>query len=144
MNHSYHPLQKRLVEQLAFIDEHRYTFLDTYFPSNLLERSKVDKFFDQYVQEVESFLSTFNAGPTSIMSRVFIGSKVLLFYEQGQETDSFTLCFPEKANPDSGYISFLSPVGWQLILRSTNEAFTLNTPNGKTDVVIQKIEFNDW
>jgi flagellar biosynthesis/type III secretory pathway chaperone len=79
-------LQKRLVEQLVFIDENRYNFLNTYFSANTLERGKVDKFFETYAQEVEKSVSSLQK------SNLKIGKDVNAPFEKDGAFFRFSYC----------------------------------------------------
>ncbi|UYP10979.1 GreA/GreB family elongation factor [Priestia megaterium] len=68
-------------------------------------------------------------------------SQVSLMYLDNKETEQFTICFPGQSDPDKGNISFLSPVGRQLLLRSAGEKLVLTTPGGNTEVIIKEIKF---
>lgn len=140
-------LRERLIEQMTFIDENRIRFLDTYFPHDRYsyqEREKYVNFFDRYVMTVEQMVQQIGETTDSTLSKVLIGSEVSLYYAQDDEEDSITICFPEKADPDAGNVSFLSPIASQILLCSTNETIQLNTPQGATDVTIREIRFVDW
>jgi len=75
---------------------------------------------------------------------VFIGSQVSVVFEEDNFEDQFTIGFPEQSDPDRGYISVLSPLGRQLLLRSIDEVVPVSTPNGETRVVIRRIDFKDY
>ncbi len=146
MSHSpSNSIHSRLMEQLVFFDEQRFDFIDTYFrhipPAN---RQKEVQFIDQYLSTVEALLPELKEANTSTLPKVLIGCEVSLFYEDDQMEESFTICFPETANPDSGRISFLSPIGQQVLMRSANETIQLQAPMGKVDVTVQRIKFVDW
>lgn len=143
MNHSYnHPLRTGLLKQLVFIDENRTTLLNQYLSSAPAEE-KNPKFFEQYVSEIENVISHLGNRMAASLDKVYIGSQVAVLYEEDQFIDHFTICFPEQSNPDRGCISFLSPVGNQLLLRGLEERVVLNTPAGETSVVIKDIQFKE-
>lgn len=140
-------LRKRLMEQISYLDEQRAPFLDMYFPHEKYayqERERHKKFLDRYVSTVETIIEQLEEATDFTLPKVLIGSEVSLFYSQYEEEETITICLPEKADPDLGYVSFLSPIAAQILLRSQNEAVQLETPQGETEVVIQKITFIDW
>lgn len=140
-------LRKRLTEQLSYLDEHRTPFLDTYFPHDKYayqERERHKKFLDRYVSTVETIIEQLEEATNFTLPKVLIGSEVSLFYSQFEEEETITICLPEKADPDLGYVSFLSPIASQILLRSINDVVQLETPQGETEVVIRKITFADW
>jgi transcription elongation factor GreA len=50
------------------------------------------------------------------------------------------IVMPEDTNPDEGRISFLSPVGSQLLLGSKGEVRSVHTPSGSMRIRITGIE----
>ncbi len=143
MNHSdLHPLRRGLVKQLVFIDENHTELLNQYL-SSISSREKNLKFFEQYVSEVEHVISRLGEQSSMNLDRVYIGSQVSVLYEEDQFMDEFTICFPEHSDPERGCISYLSPVGNQLLLRGRDERVVLFTPNGETSVIIKDIQFNE-
>ncbi|CEH30778.1 hypothetical protein AM501_30105 [Aneurinibacillus migulanus] len=145
MNHSlsYYPLRKSLIKQLIFIEENMVELLDLYVASTPIHERDFS-FFERYVSEVEKFLSNSEESTYPALAKVFIGSQVALLYEDDGYVDHFTICFPEKSDPTHGYISFLSPVGRQLLLHDLDEKVILSTPSGEISVSIKKIEFKDY
>lgn len=147
MSLEYDALRKRLIEQLTFFDENKMQLLDTYFPHDRFgyqERERYLHFLDRYVKTVETIVQQLNETSGSAIPKVLIGSEVSLFYEEYDEEDTLTICFPEKADPDSGKVSFLSPIASQILLRSVDDNVQLNTPQGDTSVTIRDIRFADW
>ncbi|MEW9673201.1 GreA/GreB family elongation factor [Ammoniphilus sp. 3BR4] len=96
------------------------------------------------ILEVEKFLREFDYSFSSKLDTVFIGSEVTLLYLKENYLDKYTICFPDQSNPDSGYVSFLSPIGRQIMLRGINEPILLTTPNGEANVIIKDIEFKQY
>jgi transcription elongation factor GreA len=72
---------------------------------------------------------------------VYIGTKVTVWYDEEHETEDYVICFPEQIDPDSGYISFLSPVGRQLLLKEIGESLSLKVPTGEVLVTIKDISY---
>lgn len=132
--------RETIVDQLVFFDENGTEILDTYF---LSDRSRFKEFYTTYSYEVEIFLTSLNNGveDQQYIPKVFIGCKVLLNYIDDNEVEEYTICFPEFSDPDNGFISFLSPVGSQLLLRSAKEKMLLSTPGGELEVIIKEITF---
>ncbi|PAD67884.1 hypothetical protein CHH83_16460 [Bacillus sp. 7586-K] len=133
-------LKETLISQLVFLEENSSELMDTYFAS---EREKYRSFCSSYTSEVESYLSLLNnqLEKQSSLTKVFIGSKVSVKFEDDEEIEEFVICFPEETDPDNGFISFLSPVGHQLLLRSLGETMSLSTPGGEVRVTINDISF---
>jgi len=131
-------LKETLISQLVFLEENSSELMDTYFAS---EREKYRSFCSSYTSDVESYLSLLNnqLEKQSSLTKVFIGSKVSVKFEEDEEIEEFVICFPEETDPDNGFISFLSPVGNQLLLRSLGETMSLSTPGGEVRVTINNI-----
>src|SRR3954447_2952313 len=141
MNHS-SIIQDFYSQQLVYIDEDIQNLTNLYLSSTPVQE-RVKHFFSLYVLEVEDLL-THNRKKQLIshFPKVFIGTKVTILYNEDKETEDFCICFPELSNPDQGFISFLSPVGRQLLLRKHGEQITLKIPTGDLDVTIKEISFN--
>jgi transcription elongation factor GreA len=138
------PLHRRLVEQLVYFDEQRIPFLDLHFAGKQAERQKASQWLDQYVSTVESLLHETAGNTTSDLPRVVIGSQVTLHYvEEGYE-EQLTICFPEQTDPDAGRISFLSPLGRQLLMHAVDDTLRLEMPMGTAEVIVRAIRFVDW
>ena len=141
MNHKLDlSFRETIVDHLVFFDENSTEIIDSYF---LSDRSKFKEFYTTYTSEVEKFLTTLNTEGEvqDYIPKVFIGCKVLLNYIEDNEVEEYTICFPELSDPDNGFISFLSPVGSQLLLRSASEKMLLSTPGGELKVIIKEITF---
>jgi transcription elongation factor GreA len=132
-------LKETLLNQLVFLEENATEIIDSYFSSN---RNKYKEFLNTYSIEVQDFLSTIDERLEFPPTKAFIGTKVVLKYEDEDETDDYTICMPENSDPDKGFISFLSPVGSQLLLRSSGEIMNLITPGGEFKVTIKAINFD--
>ncbi|NER44912.1 GreA/GreB family elongation factor [Bacillus megaterium NBRC 15308 = ATCC 14581] len=145
MSHKvYHALGESLIRQLAFRDKNCTEFISSYFSSDTREYLN---FFYKYTHEVQKYLLSFSAlsEDISVVPKIFIESQVSLMYLDNKQTEQFTICFPDQSDPDKGNISFLSPVGSQLLLRSAGEKLVLTTPGGSTEVFIKEIKFkSNW
>lgn len=140
MNHS--KLSREFfAQQLVYIDEN-IKDLTTLYLSSTPVQDRIKHFFNLYVLEVEELLS--KEGKKNLISlfhKVFIGTKVTVLFEEDNETEDFVICLPEQSNPDSGFISFLSPVGRQLLLRNLGEQLSLKIPTGDLQVTIRDISY---
>ena len=77
----------------------------------------------------------------SSFPKVYIGTKVTVWYEEDHEEEDYVICYPEQSDPDTGFISFLSPVGKQLLLKNINEKLLLKIPTGEVPVTIKEITY---
>ncbi|MDR7078456.1 transcription elongation factor GreA [Neobacillus niacini] len=141
MNHSIHQNKEDFVQQLVYIDEN-IKELTTLYISSTPVQERIKHFFNIYILEVEDLLKKNNRNKTiSTFPKVYIGTKVTVWYEEDNEAEDYTICIPEQSNPDSGFISFLSPVGKQLLLKNIGEKIMLKIPTGEVSVTIKEITY---
>ncbi|MBY0205871.1 GreA/GreB family elongation factor [Paenibacillus polysaccharolyticus] len=130
--------REMLVSQLLTLGEEKRTFLDAYFDVRNPERILLDKQLTAYTDRVERLL----AGPDELLSSVvLIGSQIELEYVDFHTSDKLTIVMPEEADPDEGQISFLSPVGRQLLLGNKGEMRAISTPSGDMKIRIADIQW---
>ncbi len=70
---------------------------------------------------------------------VTIGSHVTI-QESGEAPETYHMVGPKEADPRNGRISYESPIGKALRDRKVGETVTVETPGGKTQFKILKIE----
>jgi transcription elongation factor GreA len=105
-------------------------------------QERLKHYFNIYVLEVENLLKINQKNDfISSFPKVFIGTKVTVLYDEENETEDYVICYPEQSDPDSGFISFLSPVGRQLLLKNIGEKISLKIPTGNIFVTIKEISF---
>ncbi|HEU5080741.1 MAG TPA: GreA/GreB family elongation factor [Opitutaceae bacterium] len=71
---------------------------------------------------------------------VRLGSSVVLRDLDSGEKDHYTLCLPERSNPETGMISVLAPIGTAILGYSENDVVEWETPGGTRRLEIQKVE----
>ncbi|WP_010284707.1 GreA/GreB family elongation factor [Bacillus timonensis] len=125
------------VEQLRTIDTNFQELKNLYLSSTPL-KERNPHFLSSYINELESFLKDEVAEPIPM---VFIGTKVTVVFDGEDETEDYFVCLPKHSDPDAGCISFLSPVGRQLLLRKIGDKVLLQTPAGGLPITIQNITF---
>lgn len=131
-------VREQLVHQLVVLGEEKNRFLDAFFPMAGKVREEMDQFLGKYTLSVEKLLSF---PDDHLQTVVLVGSSVNLVYVQDQMTDQFTIVFPQHVDPDDNRISFLSPVGRQLLLAIPGDELTLSTPSGRQQVKIDGTHF---
>ncbi|MFS0864810.1 GreA/GreB family elongation factor [Fredinandcohnia sp. 179-A 10B2 NHS] len=143
MNHNINQLDTNVfIKQLEYIDQNiqeltRLYMLNTPVPE------RIEDFFNLYVSELEAYVESFTQrGVPREIPKVFIGTKVSVLFDGDNDPEVYHICLPKESNPDEGRISFLSPVGRQLLLRKLGEEVLLRTPSGEVPVRIQQIAFN--
>lgn len=141
MNHSLHLTKDYYVQQLNYIDENIKELTNLYL-SNTPVQERLKHFFNLYVLEVEDLLKTNKRNEIiSFFPKVFIGTKVTVLYDEEDETEDYVICYPEQSDPDLGYISFLSPVGRQLLFKNLGDKVSIKIPTGELLVTIKEISF---
>jgi len=141
MSHSYalQGTKSQLIGQLVFFDDEKAQFLDQYYPDNNQKRALVERVLSEYASTLEKMLPDLNE--SVLKSTALIGSKVTLRYLDDNTTETFTIVFPGKADPDRNMVSFLSPIGFQLLLTRAGERCKLAVPGGELAVLVEKIEY---
>jgi transcription elongation factor GreA len=140
MNHSLENVSKtQLINQLVYLDEEKSNFLDQYFPAYGRDRHDMDQLLVSYCEELEKIIA--NSDEKSINATVLIGSQVKLRYLDDDFIENFSIVFPEQAKPDINHISFLSPIGKQLLMSKTTQTHKLNIPSGVIEVSIEEIQY---
>ncbi|MCM3690724.1 GreA/GreB family elongation factor [Neobacillus niacini] len=141
MNRSANQSRDYFVQQLIYIDENIKELTQAYLSSTPIQ-DRLKHFFNLYVLEVEDLLKVNQKNNhISFFPKVLIGTKVTVLYDEDNETEDYVICYPEQSNPDLGYISFLSPVGRQLLFKNIGEKISLKIPTGELSVTIKEISF---
>jgi transcription elongation factor GreA len=141
MNHSLHLTKDYYVQQLSYIDENIKELTNLYLSSTPIQE-RLKHFFNLYVLEVEDLLKTNKRNEIiSFFPKVLIGTKVTVLYDEENETEDYVICYPEQSDPDLGYISFLSPVGRQLLFKNLDDKVSIKIPTGELLVTINEISF---
>jgi transcription elongation factor GreA len=141
MNHSL-PLQgarSQLIAQLVYFDDEKYNFLDQYFPDFGPKRTAAEKWISDYIGILESILR--NLTPDSLNRYVLIGSELTLKYADDGSTETYSVVFPHLTDPDRNRVSFLSPLGYQLLMKKSGDTCLLAVPSGELSVTIEQIKF---
>ncbi len=142
MNHSSKFEEKDyFIQQLVFIDENIQDLTNLYYASTPIQ-DRIKHFFSIYVIEVEDLVKQNRKSKFfKVFPKVFIGTKVTVLYDDDHETEDYVICFPEQSDPDEGFISFLSPVGRQLLLKKLGDKIPLRIPTGEMQVTIKDISY---
>jgi transcription elongation factor GreA len=139
MNHSLEGARNQLVNQLVYLDEGLVNFLNEYFPGPRQQRIIIENTLNNYTSILEEMLRNFSVN--NLNSYALIGSKVTVQYLDDNTTESFVIVFPSSTNPDKNLISFLSPIGLQLLMAQINETYELEIPSGTIPVRVQDIQY---
>ncbi len=108
MNHSLSQNKEDFLQQLVYIDENIKELTELYFSSTPVQE-RIKHFFNLYILEVEELLkNNKKKGMISFFPKVYIGTKVTVWYEEDNEAEDYVICFPEQSNPDEGlYFLFI-------------------------------------
>lgn len=141
MNHSLalEGCRSQLLKQLVYFDEEKIHFLDQYFPDYNPKRTLVERVLNDYMKTVGDILANFSE--EQVNSVALIGSRLELEYTDDATKESFTIVFPHKANPDQNLVSFLSPLGFQLLLAKPGQTRQLEIPSGSLTVCIREVRY---
>jgi len=143
MNHS-HLLgtRRHLTSQLVFFDEQLPLFLDTYYQEYNKERQQIDRLIRDYMGKLETVLAGDDeALERSLSSIALMGSTVTAHYTDDGMEEEYTIVYPTEADADKGRVSFLSPIGRKLLLRSTGDEIVVDGPTDQYRVRIDRIRF---
>jgi len=131
-------LRERLLEQLQQLAEERNRLLEELYRHGDKERKEMEALADKYTECLKSFISR----PASYEQPiVLIGSRIEVEYLEYRTTDSLIIVFPQEADPENGRISFLSPVGSQLLMAPLHAVISISTPAGSMQVRVTRIEY---
>lgn len=136
MSHSLIPvsLREELVQQLVYLDEHKFAILDRMDWESQAEKAEIQSLIKRYQATVHRILA--GAGDELERSTVMAGSRVSL--RIGQETlkDMYRIVIPGEAELDEFCISIWSPMGRGLLLGHPGDTVTIQTPFGSDEVLI--------
>lgn len=141
MNRSiaYENSRHQLIRQLVYFDEKRSAFLDQYFPNYSKERTQTEQLLGAYSETLERILH--ENTPDSLNGTVLIGSRMRLDYLDDGSAEEYTIVFPHQADPYNNWISFLSPIGSQLLMARHNGTYSLDVPSGAMKVQIAELKY---
>ncbi|GIO08795.1 hypothetical protein J31TS6_48230 [Brevibacillus reuszeri] len=143
MNHSIMSgTRKHLISQLVFFDEQYSLFYDQYVRDYGKDKQIVDSLVKRYKETLEKLLSGDDeALSKSLHGITLLGSSVKVLFEEDGYEESFTVVYPTDIDPDNNRISFLSPIGRQLLLAGPEDSIVLESPVGSSHVQIKEIRF---
>jgi transcription elongation factor GreA len=132
-------IKETFLKQLVFIEENFNELNNMYLYSTPIQE-RVKNFLSLYISELESYIKDGDwNGP---LSKVFIGTKVTVQFKDESETEDYFISLPDQSDPDANRISFLSPVGRQLLLKNVGDEISLVVPNGTVSLSIKRISFS--
>lgn len=129
----------QLISQLVYLKDDKAHFLDQYCPAYGPERNRIDQALNAYTATIEKILSDFH--DKALSSYVLIGSEVRLKFDEDGFEEAYTIVFPHQADAGASQISFLSPMGSQLLLKKQGDRCRLQVPSGELQVTIEQIKY---
>ncbi|WP_054795645.1 GreA/GreB family elongation factor [Paenibacillus sp. EPM92] len=141
MNRSimYQGSRTQLINQLVYFDEEKFNFLNQYFPEHNVKRSTVEQVLAVYATTLEKIVADLTE--ENLNSVALIGSQLELRYLDDDSPESYTIVFPHLADPNNNKISFLSPLGFQLLMAKSQETYRLDVPSGEIRLRVEGIKF---
>ncbi|QUL53121.1 GreA/GreB family elongation factor [Paenibacillus tritici] len=127
-------MREELVQQLVYLDEHKFSILDRGKWESPAERAEVQAIIKNYQETVERILS--GDGEALERSIVLVGSRVSLRIGQETLTETYRIVIPGEAELDEFCISIWSPMGRGLLLACPGDTVTIQTPFGSDEVLI--------
>jgi transcription elongation factor GreA len=102
------------------------------------EAKEAQAFLEDRINELRKIISGATVVENQKNGKVQVGSSVTVSSIDGEE--KFQIVEPEEANSFAGKISFQSPLGKLILGKSEDEIIKFQTPQGKIDYKIIKIE----
>ncbi len=75
------------------------------------------------------------------MDAITMNSKVVLLDLDTREEETYTLVYPENANPSEGRVSILAPIGTAMLGYRVGDVFEWDVPAGKRQLEVERILF---
>lgn len=134
--------RQHLISQLTFFDEQFAIFLDTYFHDYNRARSEMDHLIRAYIEKLEAILGGDDEQlEDALTSIVLLGSSAKLKFAEDGLSETYTVVYPTEADLDQNRISFLSPIGKQLLLAQAEDELEIAGPSGNYQVKIEEIKY---
>ncbi|HEY2494178.1 MAG TPA: GreA/GreB family elongation factor [Paenibacillus sp.] len=134
--------RSQLINQLCFFDEEKEHLLKQHYFNTSQDRNKLEQIITDYCATLETILAELI--PEYLNSTVLIGSQVKLHYVEDNCTETYIIVFPHESEPNENKISWLSPIGLQLLMKRKGEAYQLHIPSGKIEVAIEEIKYMNY
>jgi transcription elongation factor GreA len=144
MNHSMMSgTRKHLINQLVYFDEQYSIFFDHYVRDFGKDKQMIEGLVKRYKEALEQLLACSDEVLfKSLNENVLLGSSVKVLFEEDGFEETFTVVFPTEIEPDNNRISFLSPIGRQLLLARPEDSIALESPVGTDHVQIREIRLS--
>ncbi len=125
-----------VIRQLIILGDEKSHFLDNHTPNQGHERNQLDRLLTTYIDAVETLLTQPDDRLSSV---VLIGCHISITYIEDNDSEQFTIVYPDESDPSNARISFISPLASQLLLKTQGAIVTIKTPAGEYLVRIDSI-----
>lgn len=143
------PVFEKLIEHLIYIEESSDNLADFFFPDSPKDQEDIKNFFRQYVKTIEnemgyitvvkSFANASCLNSLNTFPFVIIGSEVELETISGKPAFVYRIIHPDGQNKAKNGITYLSPMGKALLLKTTGSEIDIDTPSASQRVKIKTI-----
>lgn len=133
-------LRLSLIRQLRYFEEEMAEQLDKAMLTPQ-ERFALLNLTDRYRRRVEDLLE--EQAKDALKEEVLIGGTVKIYYEDDGMEDSYTIVLPDHANVDEGSISFMSPMGRQLLLARIGDRVEVESPAAQYAVIVKEVSYKE-
>jgi len=133
-----------LIKHLVNIEEKKRNIIDYYFPHFSKEREEFEKYFEEYIRQIDQLIRKSVKGQTACDNLPFvtIGSEIKVEELTEHKIYMFRLVSPFDENIGMDDVSFLSPVGKSLLLKRIDDEVTVNVPDGIFNYKIKSIKLH--
>ncbi|MCR2805798.1 GreA/GreB family elongation factor [Paenibacillus soyae] len=136
-------LKDQILHQMIRLEESKTDMLNAHFPlpSRVRERKEIEILLQRYVHRLEKLVISLNQEPDFRLTCVIIGSTVSIRSKQWNASETYRICYPDNSDIDTGCISFLSPLGRQLLLAPLYTDVKVELPDGEYEYVVEQISY---
>ncbi|NLW23733.1 MAG: transcription elongation factor GreAB [Clostridia bacterium] len=133
---------EKLISHLVKFEENKDAIIDEYFPYHTDERREFSQLIINYLQKIDSLVEKVEVSKelNQEIPLVIIGCQVTIRDLETKEEFQYTIGGPYVQSDSFDYISYLSPVGRELLLKSVGDVVTVNTPGGQYSYEILQIK----
>lgn len=131
-----------LLANLVELEEGIGEIIDVFFREPSKEAENLKKVLKDYVRWMDAMVKRVNVVATADndFPYVVIGSEVVVEENGGSGTYNYRLVSPLKNKVDFNEISFLSPMGKAMLLKSVNQTFVVEAPGGNFEYKILAVK----
>jgi transcription elongation factor GreA len=133
---------ENLISHLVKIEDEKNMLIEEYFPEPTKERSKFSGVLDSYIAKIDFLIKnniSIGENTDNSFPFVIIHCEVDVEDLEMNEILKFRIVSPYN-NREINDVSYLSPVGRSLLLKSVGDEVNIDTPGGKLVYKIQSIK----